>query len=201
MKVGIDAKLKNGILWDAALKLGSQAALAKYLDVPQTELGLWINFKKCPDFENPNFTARYAEIDAKLLVLTGHGLEDIFPPELRNKAFLNRTKRIQRTVEIAPQQLLAATGNAKALLPPPETLLFEQERSATIDEAVRTLPKEQQQVIRMRFGLSPYTREHLLDEVASVIGRSRERARQIEAKALIKLRHPTRSRKLAAVNS
>ncbi len=64
-----------------------------------------------------------------------------------------------------------------------------------LDHVLCTLPKREQKVLRMRFGLDDgYT--HTLEEVGYVFKVTRERIRQIEAKALRRLRHPTRSRKL-----
>lgn len=64
-----------------------------------------------------------------------------------------------------------------------------------INNVLNTLPAREQRVIRMRFGLDDgYS--HTLEEVGYVFKVTRERIRQIEAKALRRLRHPTRSRKL-----
>ncbi len=54
-----------------------------------------------------------------------------------------------------------------------------------------------QEVVKMRFGLEDGS-EHTLEEVGQAFAVTRERIRQIEAKALRKLRHPSRSRKLRA---
>ena len=54
----------------------------------------------------------------------------------------------------------------------------------------------EEKVIRMLFGLAPYDVDHTFEQVAQAIGVSSERVRQIEAKALRKLRHKTRSKKL-----
>ena len=52
--------------------------------------------------------------------------------------------------------------------------------------------------VSTRFGLGPNGSEHTLEEVGQHFAVTRERIRQIEAKALRKLRHPSRSRKLKA---
>ena len=62
-------------------------------------------------------------------------------------------------------------------------------------ESLRTLTEREESVIRMRFGI-PDGRTHTLEEVGMQFNVTRERIRQIEAKALRKLRHPMRSRKL-----
>ena len=70
------------------------------------------------------------------------------------------------------------------------TLLREQ-----LMEALETLTEREQKVLRLRFGLDD-GRPRTLEEVGKVFHVTRERIRQIEAKALRKLRHPSRSKKL-----
>ena len=65
-----------------------------------------------------------------------------------------------------------------------------------IDDALKHLTPREEKVLKMRFGLGHAGREHTLDEVGSHFGVTRERVRQIEAKALFKLQHPSRSSKL-----
>ena len=64
-------------------------------------------------------------------------------------------------------------------------------------QVLRTLTPREERVIKMRFGLEDGS-EHTLEEVGQSFQVTRERIRQIEAKALRKLRHPSRSRKLRA---
>ena len=71
-----------------------------------------------------------------------------------------------------------------------QTLLHEQ-----LDEVVSTLTEREQRVIKLRFGWDD-GRPRTLEEVGKEFNVTRERIRQIEAKALRKLRHPNRSRKL-----
>ena len=64
-----------------------------------------------------------------------------------------------------------------------------------ISEVLLTLTEREEKVIRLRFGLED-GKSRTLEEVGQMFGVTRERIRQIEAKALRKLRHPSRSRKL-----
>ena len=60
---------------------------------------------------------------------------------------------------------------------------------------LHTLTEREARVLQLRFGLED-GRSRTLEEVGREFGVTRERIRQIEAKALRKLRHPTRSRRL-----
>src|SRR3979490_1677930 len=64
-------------------------------------------------------------------------------------------------------------------------------------QVLKTLTPREEKIIKMRFGLEDGS-EHTLEEVGQNFAVTRERIRQIEAKALRKLRHPSRSRKLKA---
>ena len=65
-----------------------------------------------------------------------------------------------------------------------------------VNEVLETLSKREAKVIRLRFGLTDDGCPRTLEEVGATFNVTRERIRQIEAKALRKLRHPTRSRRL-----
>ncbi|MGH9383823.1 MAG: sigma-70 family RNA polymerase sigma factor, partial [Vicinamibacterales bacterium] len=65
------------------------------------------------------------------------------------------------------------------------------------ESVLKTLTPREEKVIKMRFGVGDGS-EHTLEEVGQNFAVTRERIRQIEAKALRKLRHPSRSRKLRA---
>ena len=64
-----------------------------------------------------------------------------------------------------------------------------------MDDVLDSLTTRERRVLQLRFGLED-GRQRTLEEVGREFGVTRERIRQIEAKALRKLRHPTRSRKL-----
>jgi len=64
-----------------------------------------------------------------------------------------------------------------------------------VEEVLSTLTPRERRVLQLRFGLED-GRSRTLEEVGKEFGVTRERIRQIEAKALRKLRHPSRSKKL-----
>ena len=82
-----------------------------------------------------------------------------------------------------PNATAPATAAARALL------------TEAIEEALDELNDRERQVVRLRFGLDD-GQVRTLEEVGKEFGVTRERIRQIEAKALRKLKHPSRSRKM-----
>ena len=85
----------------------------------------------------------------------------------------------------------------QSILNPSDAVVASNLREIT-DEVLATLTPREEKVIKMRFGLGTTGSEHTLEEVGQHFAVTRERIRQIEAKALRKLRHPSRSRKLKA---
>ena len=84
----------------------------------------------------------------------------------------------------------------KQIVSPAEAVISLNLKEQT-DSVLKTLTPREEKVIKMRFGVGEGS-EHTLEEVGRDFAVTRERIRQIEAKALRKLRHPSRSRKLQA---
>ena len=84
----------------------------------------------------------------------------------------------------------------KRVVSPSEAVINLNLREQTA-EVLKTLTPREERIIKMRFGLQDGS-EHTLEEVGQHFAVTRERIRQIEAKALRKLRHPSRSHKLRA---
>ncbi|HWS96259.1 MAG TPA: RNA polymerase sigma factor RpoD [Candidatus Methylomirabilis sp.] len=84
----------------------------------------------------------------------------------------------------------------RAVVSPAEAVINVNLKEQTA-QVLRSLTAREEKVIKMRFGLEDGS-EHTLEEVGQSFAVTRERIRQIEAKALRKLRHPSRSRKLRA---
>ncbi|MFK7973500.1 MAG: RNA polymerase sigma factor RpoD [Rickettsiaceae bacterium] len=77
----------------------------------------------------------------------------------------------------------------------PSEAAFQTNLRETTTKILSTLTPREERVLRMRFGIGVHT-DHTLEEVGQQFNVTRERIRQIEAKALRKLKHPTRSKKM-----
>jgi RNA polymerase primary sigma factor len=117
--------------------------------------------------------------------------------------------KVRRTKKIAQQPMSLETPigeeedshlgdfiEDKAVVSPSDAVINLNLKEQTAS-ALKTLTPREEKIIRMRFGLDDGS-EHTLEEVGQTFAVTRERIRQIEAKALRKLRHPSRSRKLRA---
>jgi RNA polymerase primary sigma factor len=80
--------------------------------------------------------------------------------------------------------------------PNPLDFTINEKYKEEINNVLKTLTEREEQVLRLRYGLVD-GKQHTLEEVGKVFGVTRERIRQIESKALRRLRHPTRQRRLS----
>ena len=78
-------------------------------------------------------------------------------------------------------------------VPAPHEAAIKKDLAEQIEKALATLTEREQKVLRMRFGIGEKY-DHTLEEVGQDFNVTRERIRQIEAKALRKLKHPNRSK-------
>jgi RNA polymerase primary sigma factor len=80
----------------------------------------------------------------------------------------------------------------------PAEAAIKADRKKHMDSVLKTLTPREEQIVKMRYGLADGY-EHTLEEVGQRFFITRERARQIQIKALRKLRHPSRSRRLTTL--
>jgi len=142
-------------------------------------------------------------ISRQILQETGR---EATPEELAEKMDLSEDK-IRKVLKIAKEPISMETPvgdddeshlgdfiQDENMQSPIDSATAESLREATL-EILETLTQREAKVLRMRFGIEMNT-DHTLEEVGKQFDVTRERIRQIEAKALRKLRHPTRSEKL-----
>lgn len=125
------------------------------------------------------------------------------PPELAANLAITEAKAAKALVlldEIASMDELDVSGDGLADLlvdpaPLPEECILQKYRDTLVARELAGISNRERLVICRRFGIGG-EREHTLEEVGQLYGVTRERIRQIEAGALRKLRHPSRSKRL-----
>ena len=132
----------------------------------------------------------------------GQRLDPIMARKLRRAS--NRVEQILR-ISLEPMSLETPVGSEEdsylgdfikdETMPEPDDAASAQLLREQLRTILKSLNPRERQVLEMRFGLKD-GQSHTLEEVGQAFGVTRERIRQIEAKALRKLRHPLRSRKL-----
>ena len=180
-------------LIEARKEMGlTQAALAKLLEWPPWRLSQIEGLKRAPD------NGEQAELASTL----GKPCDYLFPEALLDSIRVGVFSR--RQVDLRGPEIISLTESALLQLAyDGETALIEEVETGgkllqeQIDDVLRTLKPRESEVLRIRYGLDgggPKT----LEEIGKFFNVTRERIRQMEAKALRKLRHSSRSWKLIA---
>ena len=181
-KITAVSKLKNGPLWECVKKMGTQAALSRYLNVPQVQLGGWVNLRKCPTFRNWD-KKRVDALERKLFDLCGKTLDEIFPQDLRDaKQFLSLNKTFEQSRDMGLLLNYEDRTKERLLLPSPVEAAEQHEEFQTTRQWVESLKEQERQVIKMRYGFESPSMN--LEETANALGLSKTRITQIERKAI-----------------
>ena len=126
------------------------------------------------------------ELTKEILEILNLTIEKAFT-EKQLKGFKKHTFE----VKIEEEKLLQIISPAKNQ----EIKVIEQEVKSKLSEILSTLTPREEKILRMRFGIGMDT-DHTLEEVGRKFFVTRDRIRQIEARALRKLKHPSRSKQL-----
>jgi len=159
-----------------------------------------------PTPEEVAIAAGFVSDEDRAVILSAQADQVPLPPEVYNR--LRRAAvRVNRILQVAeePMSLDSPVGNEdnsqlgdfiedEEALEPMDAAAREMLREQ-VKNALAVLSERERQVLELRFGLLD-GKDHTLEEVGQYFDVTRERIRQIEAKALRKLRHPTRSRHL-----
>lgn len=188
----IEARFRNNVLWHAIHDVfPSVAAFCRAQGFRQDMVGTYLNLRRRPfGPEGWHPTAQ------RLADWAGLECEALFPPILYTTPALH-----QRRIAEVPALRLVALSAARAvpaLEASCEEVLAHQELvDELIPAALNTLTVREEQVLRLRFGFDGED-PHTLEAIGAKLGVGKARALQIEAKALRKLRHPSRNRPLRA---
>lgn len=162
-------------------------ALAKAAKISGTMVGRYLALKLSPYNSAGELRLSVLRLSGVLRRLP----DDLFPP-----SFLRRCLEINSvTVEMDERDVAAIMAPARSRTP--EGALLLSSALGSIDAALATLRPRERRVLELRFGLDGGG-ERTLDDVAEGMGVTRARIRQIEAKAVRKLRHPSRAPALSS---
>jgi RNA polymerase primary sigma factor len=159
-----------------------------------------------PTSEELALEMEFLEPDETMAILRARAEEELLDPALDRK-LRRAAAKVRRIIRIAqePMSLETPVGSEDSsqlgdfiedeTLPEPVDAAARELLKEQVQNALSVLTERERQVLEMRFGLLD-GKDYTLEEVGKFFQVTRERIRQIEAKALRKLRHPTRSRHL-----
>jgi RNA polymerase sigma factor (sigma-70 family) len=202
----LDLKLRNNRILRRIEALGFRnvAQFCKAHDLHQSELGSLIGLKLSP-FQQILVRERGVSgavgsepgVKWRLLALRLAEIFNCAPEDLFSEDILRQRAATRASLELDAAQAAALTSSvAEQLAIPPDVQFSRKELAAVIEQQLETLSEKEALVIRRRFGLDGDD-EQTLEGIASGLGVTRERIRQIESRALRKLKYPARSSALA----
>lgn len=185
----IDVAVKNNRLWSAmvAKRIWTVAELHRVTGINQMSLGKIMNLS----LPAMNKWGQFREPVIKLAEFFKCLPEDLYPPQhLRDPLEKNKG-----SFEANLEEVKTLYQERQLEIESPEQILARDEQVGFIKQALHELTPREERVIRLRFGLGEQ-REHTLGEVAEQFGVATERIRQIEAKAIRKLKRARRNKNL-----
>lgn len=188
MRLRVIAKIKNDVLYNYRKENNfTQLEIAILLGIG---LGTYQAYENFMDY--PKKESIINEIETLFLL----SFDDVFPRKFRKIIDSKLGRTFEKTYKLNE---LPEWSKPIELLPSPEGQYIEKEMKEQmkdrLKESLKTLTEREAKVLTKLFGL-PDGNEHSLDEVGQIFNVTRSRIAQIRDKALRKLRHPSRGRKL-----
>ena len=197
----IRSQPKHGLLYAALKQLGGGARLAEALGVCHASIWKWVNLREYPRsvFQGMGRFRpdRRERLDIALHEVLGVSIEDCWPPEVRR--FIDETRELkslifEQTAEVPMERLTGRVMRSLTVEGQAETNVEQQELTERLEKVLKTLTYREREIIKLRFGLNgpAYT----LEEVGQIFKVTKDRIRQIEAKALRKMAQASRAQQL-----
>jgi len=185
-------RFKNARLADAVEAYGSPKLVAEMSGVNVNTIYALVNLRDNP--WKKRGLAPGAQAIANLLEISP---EELFPPTLYFMGLPATVERTFNSAQIIPMlEARKLRLLPEALEPNYEDGLDRELLHSNVGDALLTLTPREEGIIRMRFGMAPYDREHTLAEVGIQFSVCAHRIQQLEQRALRKLRHPSRTKRL-----
>ena len=186
----IRVTVRNNLILTAIEKAGykSQSAFCREAEMSTTALSGLITMKSPP----LTTLGEFSDAAKKLMEILCLAPTDLWTSE----QLTLRLKRNSAERDVNLDGMRAALGMhaEEALLlvaPSPEEVMEEKDIQKLIEEQLASITPREEKVLRLRYGIG--CEEHTLEETGQVLEVTRERIRQIECKALRKLKHPQRA--------
>jgi RNA polymerase sigma factor (sigma-70 family) len=185
----LEVKVKNNLIYKKIIDLGylSPYDFCKKTKFSYSWLCDLINLKISPLSDDGQFAHQVDKLADLLNCLP----ENLFTSNQLYTCL--ETNSFVREIDEAEMQFALENNYNQLSL---EKLVDEPIKNKAIEDILDTLTPREKKIIQMRFGLGEYSKTHTLQECSEIFYCSRDRIRQIEAKALRKLRHPSRSESL-----
>lgn len=189
----VEVRVKNNILLKKIEETGheSVADFCRHHNLSPQKVGEYINFKCPPLNKNGTWSLVFGKLAEILKCLP----EDLCPPQHLKKALLKNKTSFSMDISEVAGLLVGSSEDAAPLI----DHVLKDEGIKIINDSLSKLTPREERVLRMRFGLTQDGIEHSLSDVGREYDVNKERIRQIEAKALRKLKHPVYSKNLRDV--
>ena len=187
VKVTIRNNLLLSAIEDAGYK--TQAEFARAAGLTDTHVTALVGLRACPIRNDGTFT----DVAQTMMEVLGACPTDLWT----NEQLSMRLKNNSAEGQMSKAELLPALGmNPIDMVEfkTPEEYVSDEDRTNAVSRTLKTLTFREQMVLGKRFGIN--NEEQTYEQIGEEMGFTRERIRQIEAKALQKLRHPSRSDEL-----
>ena len=199
----VKVSVRNNLLLTAIEEAGykSISQFAKDLGYEPGRLQGLVSMRQSPI----NKSGEFSEMAKRVMEVLGAAPSDLWTTEQLNMnldknssewaittKFLLDTNSMQ---SVLGGNILQLEGTVYEDIETPEESQIKKELKERMEHTLDSLPLRKAKILRMRFGIDS-GKEHTLEEVAKKYGLTRERVRQIEAKALRKLRQPARVNKV-----
>ncbi|MBK8105958.1 MAG: sigma-70 family RNA polymerase sigma factor [Betaproteobacteria bacterium] len=187
----VKVTVRNNLLLTAIEDAGyaGWGGLARFVrdnaDIGQSQLSAMLSMRDAPITSEGEFS-----VTAKALMQAlGASPSDLWTDEQLTMRLPKNTSEARMSA--AGVRALLEAHTEQMTLPSPEEAVDESMSRAMVSRVLGSLRTQEEKVLRMRFGID--TDERTLEECAKVMGVTRERVRQIESKAIRKLKHPSRT--------
>lgn len=187
----IKVSVRNNLILKAIEDFG-HTSISKFCEehkLNTVSVRLLVQFRKRPIDQ----TGEFCKIAKDLMEVLGAAPTDLWTAE-QLELCLPKNFIEKNIGQRALDKLLGMDNGELIAIETPDEKLNKRERKLVLISVLESLPEREQYVIANRFGLG--CEERTLEEIGEELGVHRERVRQIENKALRKLRHPSRSQKL-----